>query len=81
MKIETQADVERLMAERNISFVFRPSITEQPDGTWIACYPGADWSVSAATPKRHAERCTLRSSPECATPRMPIGRWKLSVGT
>jgi hypothetical protein len=43
--IETQADVERLMIERNVSFVFDPLLTEQPDRTWVARYPGTDWSV------------------------------------
>ncbi|WP_168710598.1 hypothetical protein [Mycobacterium intracellulare] len=46
MEIETQADIERLMVERNVSFVFKPAVTEQSDGTWVARYPGADWSVS-----------------------------------
>lgn len=50
MKIETQADVERVMAERNISFVFRPVITEQPDGTCNARYPGATWSATGSDP-------------------------------
>lgn len=46
MNVETQADIERLMVERKISFVFRPCITEQSDGTWVARYPAADWSVT-----------------------------------
>lgn len=60
MIVETQADIERVMVERNISFVFKPSVTEQPDGSWIARYPGADWSVSGgdaaeARQRLHAE--------------------------
>jgi len=47
--ITTQADVERIMIERNVTFVFKPLITEQPDGTWTARYPGADWSVTGDT--------------------------------
>lgn len=46
MDVETQADIERVMVERNVSFVFKPCIIEQPDGSWLARYPGADWSVS-----------------------------------
>lgn len=46
MTIETQADVERLMIERNVSFVFEPLLTEQPDRRWVARYPGTDWSVT-----------------------------------
>ncbi|UQB93086.1 MULTISPECIES: hypothetical protein [Mycobacterium] len=61
MNVETQADIERLMVERKISFVFRPCITERPDGTWVARYPAADWSVTGrdadeARQRLHAEQ-------------------------
>ncbi|CQD24577.1 hypothetical protein BN1232_06270 [Mycobacterium lentiflavum] len=61
MNVETQADIERVMVQRNVSFVFRPSVTEQADGNWIARYPGADWSVSGrdadeARQRLHAEQ-------------------------
>lgn len=61
MRVESQADIERVMVERKVSFVFRPSVTEQSDGTWVARYPGADWSVSGrdadeARQRLHAEQ-------------------------
>ncbi|OBJ92997.1 hypothetical protein [Mycobacterium sp. 1245852.3] len=56
MNIETQADIERLMIERNISLVFKPSVTEQPDGTWVALYPGAQWSVSGRDAQQARQR-------------------------
>ncbi|EUA36335.1 hypothetical protein I549_1923 [Mycobacterium avium subsp. avium 2285 (R)] len=85
MKIETQADVERLMAERNISFVFRPSITAQPDGTWIARYPGADWSVSGRDAEEarralHAEELTRMRDPNNADWKVEAVRRHLTEG-
>ncbi|MCA4734127.1 hypothetical protein H8Z64_07185 [Mycobacterium avium subsp. hominissuis] len=61
MQIQSQADIERLMIERNVSFVFRPSVAELPDGTWVARYPAADWSVMGccseeARQRLHAEQ-------------------------
>lgn len=56
MNVETQADIERLMIERNVSFVFKPSVTEQPDGTWIARYPGAQWSVRGSDAQQARQR-------------------------
>lgn len=80
MNVETQADIERLMVERKISFVFRPCITEQPDGTWVALYPAADWSVIGRDAD-DASGYTLNSWPGCVTPTVPIGRLMPSVGT
>jgi hypothetical protein len=48
MTIETQADVERIMLDRGVSFVFQPVLTEQPGGGWIAHYPAADWHTPIA---------------------------------
>jgi len=69
MKIESQADIERLMVERNISFVFRPSVDKQPDGTWVARYPCADWSVTGrhsdeARQRLHAEQFSRMREPD-----------------
>ncbi|WP_293003779.1 hypothetical protein [Mycobacterium sp.] len=49
MTITTQADVERIMIDRDISFHFQPLVAEQEDGSWTAAYPGADWNVTGAT--------------------------------
>jgi hypothetical protein len=52
------------MAERNAAFIFRPIVSQQPDGSWRARYPGAEWSVTAtsstgATHKLHAAQAEL----------------------
>lgn len=47
MNIHTRDDMADLMRERGVSFVFTPVVTKQPDGTWLAQYPGADWDVTA----------------------------------
>ncbi|MCA2249779.1 hypothetical protein JF729_18540 [Mycobacterium intracellulare] len=35
-----------IMRERGTAFVFRPQVHRQSDGSWLAHYPGADWSVT-----------------------------------
>ncbi|WP_442931917.1 hypothetical protein [Mycobacterium sp. 050134] len=75
--IESQADIERLMVERNISFVFRLSVTEQPDGTWVARYPGSDWSVvgrgsDEARQRLHAEQLARMRDPN-------LSDWKVDA--
>lgn len=85
MRIETQADVERVMLERNVSFVFRPCITEQPDGSWNACYPGAQWSVSGrdadeARNRLHAEELTRMRDPNHSDWKVEAVRRHLNEG-
>src|SRR5258708_32829173 len=68
MKVETPADIERLMVERNISLVFGPSVTVQPDGSWAACYQAADLSVRGhdadeARQRLYAEQLTRMRDP------------------
>lgn len=48
-----------IMRERRTAFVFQPQITEQPDHTWRAHYPAADWSVTA--PTQDAARAKLEA--------------------
>ncbi|WP_292981276.1 hypothetical protein [Mycobacterium sp.] len=47
MTIETQDDYDELLRTTGTSFVFLPLLTHNPDGTWTARYPGADWDVTA----------------------------------
>lgn len=47
MNIHSRDDMADLMRERGVSFVFTPVVAEQPDGTWVAHYPGAEWEVTA----------------------------------
>jgi hypothetical protein len=75
--IRTQADVERIMVERNVSFVFDPLISQQPDGAWLARYPGADWSVTAdnadeARAQLRVEELRRMSDPEASS-------WKINA--
>lgn len=77
MDIETQADIERLMVERNVSFVFRAVVTEQPDGTWVARYPGAQWSVRGRD-AQHVRQLLLDE--QIARMRDPSERdWKIAA--
>lgn len=85
MRIETQADVERVMMDRNMSFVFRPCITEQPGGSWNAFYPGAGWSVSGrdadeARSRLRAEEFTRMRDPNHADWKVEAVRRHLTEG-
>jgi hypothetical protein len=77
MTIETQDDVARIMIDRDVSFHFQPILTEQPDGTWIAHYPTADWTVTGtseqdARAKLRAEELRLIGTPEATN-------WKINA--
>lgn len=77
MKIESQTDVERVMAERDISFVFRPLMTEQPDGSYVARYPGADWSVTG--PDSDQARTRLRDEELARIGDPTTADWKINA--
>lgn len=57
-----------MMRQRRVSFVFRPQVQQHSDGSWIARYPRADWSVTAGSPTaavhrlREAERDRMGDS-------------------
>jgi hypothetical protein len=75
--INTQADVERIMVDRNVSFVFQPLLTEQSDGTWVGRYPGADWSVTATS--EHDARAQLRAEELRRVNTPDASRWKVNA--
>ncbi|MGJ6127032.1 hypothetical protein QN239_31065 [Mycolicibacterium sp. Y3] len=77
MKIETQADVERLMMEQGIAIHFRPIISEQPGGTWIARYPCASWFATGSDANDARERLReegIRHMPDPAN-----AEWKVEA--
>lgn len=45
--INTRDDYDELLRTTGKSFVFIPIVTHNPDGTWTARYPGANWDVTA----------------------------------
>lgn len=75
--INTQADVERIMVDRNVSFHFQPLLTEQPDSTWTARYPGADWSVTATS--EADARAQLRAEELRRIDTPDASAWKISA--
>lgn len=77
MTIETQADVERIMLDRNVSFVFQPVLTEQPDHTWIARYPGADWHTTGDTADQARARLRDKELQQIGTPEATD--WKINA--
>ena len=71
MAADSQQELACAMAERNAAFIFRPIVSEQLDGSWRACYPGAEWSVTAtsstdATHKLHAAQLDRLTDPRSA---------------
>jgi hypothetical protein len=56
MAADSRQELARVMAERNAAFIFRPIVSQQLDGSWRACYPGAEWSVTAASSTAAAQK-------------------------
>lgn len=77
MTITTQADVERIMIDRDISFHFQPILTEQPDRTWQAHYPAADWSVTADTAEQARAKLLQAELDRIDTPE--ANAWKIAA--
>ena len=55
----------------NAAFIVRPIVSEQPDGSWRARYPEAEWSVTAASStdamhKLHAAQLDRLTDPRSA---------------
>lgn len=77
MAIETQEDVERIMLERDVAFHFDPLLTEQPDGSWVARYPGADWSVTGSDKEQAGQRLRAEILQRIGTP--DAHKWKINA--
>jgi hypothetical protein len=77
MTITTQADVERIMVDRDISFHFQPVLTEQADGTWTAAYPASDWHASGATADAAREQLRAEELRRIGTPEATS--WKINA--
>jgi hypothetical protein len=76
MAIETQADVERIMLVRDISFVFQP-VVEQRDGGWVARYPAADWHATGDTAGQARARLREQELQRMGTP--AATEWKIAA--
>lgn len=65
------------MVERNVSFHFQPLLTEQPDSTWIARYPGAAWSVTGSSQADARARLRAEELRRVDTP--DASAWKINA--
>lgn len=77
MAIETQEDIERIMLERNVAFHFETLLTEQPEGSWVARYPGADWSVTGSDKEQAGQRLRAEILQRIGTP--DAHKWKINA--